>query len=65
MNLAATRCRHRAIALDHGGYLFALVRMNQKYYFVVPHFGSLWVNATHIHAWCSKEGGHPSRKIAV
>ena len=45
MNLAAAHGHHGAVALDHGGYLLALVRMNQKHDFVVSHCCSLRVKA--------------------
>jgi hypothetical protein len=32
------------VTLDHGGHLFALIRMHDKHYFVVTHkYDSLWI----------------------
>src|SRR5690606_7002187 len=46
VNGSALGSHQGAIALDHAWHLLALVRMDDKNYFVVSHAVSLWIKAS-------------------
>jgi hypothetical protein len=43
MDLATARRDHALVTLEHGRNLLALVWMDQKHNFVMPHVVSLWM----------------------
>ena len=43
MDLATARRDHALVTLEHGRNLLALVWMDQKHNFIVPHVVSLWM----------------------
>jgi hypothetical protein len=63
VDLAATGGNDALVAFDHRGHLLALIRMDDKYYFIVTHKNSFWTDIKIAHPGVKTSVGRGKPKI--